>query len=196
MLQLKSIQDARRPRANLTGCPARLHTANSLAGRASPTSGTLRTGFVGVAGGSGRALAGGRAHRGLGGAHWLNKQGAHAGLKCRAVAVDSPRSSPEQPAIVPVSSKEASTRSPQASEDPAAYATSPEAVAQSEISATEREAAAALPTRPRMPARMETEGYEIVATADVPLIQPPGQSPSTLADLDDWELVSSEDLPK
>lgn len=90
MLQIKSLHDPRRPRTNMTGCPARLHNATSpIAGRASPTSGTWRPGFVGLAGGSGRALAGGRAHRGLGGAHWLSKQGAPVGLNCRAVAVET-----------------------------------------------------------------------------------------------------------
>lgn len=157
MLQLKSLQDARRPRANLSGCPSRLHSANSLAaGRASPTSGNLRTGFVGTAGGSGRALAGGRAHRGLGGAHWLNKPGGPVGLKCRAVAVEARSSPSDAPRIAP----HVQTKSPEPAETAPELATSETSVTVSEADLTvvdvhpEQVAApAASPTRPRMPSR-------------------------------------------
>jgi hypothetical protein len=215
MLQLKSLQDARRPRANLSGCPSRLHSANSLAaaGRASPTSGTLRTGFVGPAGGSGRALAGGRAHRGLGGAHWLNKQTAPVGLKCRAVAVEA-RSSPVD---APRSAQHVSTESPKPVETAPELPTSATSATLSEVDVTvvevhtERVAAsAASPTRPRLPSRKslilcdddliesiaharnrtyagtESEGFELVA-AEVPLVEAP-------PDFDDWEIVSPDDL--
>ncbi|KWU46022.1 hypothetical protein RHOSPDRAFT_32503 [Rhodotorula sp. JG-1b] len=190
MLQLKSLQDARRPRANLAGCPSRLHNANSLAvGRASPTSGTLRAGFVGAAGGSGRALAGGRANRGLGGAHWLNKQAAPAGLKCRAVAVETRSSPSDAPRTAPQVSSESPKSAETAPELPALETSTTVSgvdVTVVDIHSEQVAAPAAASTRPRMPSRTESEGFELVG-ADAPLVEAP-------PDLDDWEIVSPDDL--
>ncbi|GAA5881032.1 hypothetical protein JCM3774_003074 [Rhodotorula dairenensis] len=40
----------------------------------------------------------------------------------------------------------------------------------------------------------ESEEFELVA-ADVPLVETPKPAPSSWAEIDDWELISSEDLP-
>lgn len=95
MLQLKTIQDARRTRSYASGGPPRPHHALA-AGRTAPTSGSHPRSNLAGLNGSGRALTGARTSRYSTTAHWLSKPNHPTGLHCRAVAVES-RSSPPKP---------------------------------------------------------------------------------------------------
>ncbi|POY70962.1 hypothetical protein BMF94_6024 [Rhodotorula taiwanensis] len=192
MLQIKTIQDARRTRAPLTvAAPSRLHPASVAGSRASPTSGM----YARQAGlpGSGRALGGGRGHRHGAGAQWLGRQAVPTTFKCRAVAVQAAPSSPVTATAEEMPSSRDACNAPSESttsiltEDPAVQANGPR-----ETSAGLRAAAAAdEPIRPRLETRQLSDDFELVPADGA--LEPPKASPHVLPDLEDWELVSPED---
>ncbi|GAA6015955.1 hypothetical protein JCM8202_005356 [Rhodotorula sphaerocarpa] len=181
MLQLKTIQDARRTRSYTSGGPPRPHHALA-AGRTAPTSGSHPRSNLAGLNGSGRALTGARTSRYSTTAHWLSKPNHPTGLHCRAVAVES-RSSPPKPDCEKSDSLDAQSGR---TETPELHTGATATIGRVDNAAP----VASQQVRPDYLIRTDSDDYELVRPGHEAL----HVSHAGPASLDDWELVTSEDL--